>query len=473
MSALIALLCVLLLIVVVVQVARISELVSSKDDRIVPESVNKWTSWLMLAFVFTFLVAVIVSGIQYKNWFLGFGPNTSASVHGAGVDASFAKALFFTGIVFVVTHILLFYFAYKYREDKSRKALFMPHDNKLEVIWTVIPAVVLTFLVVDGLAVWNQATADVADDAVIGTDYIEIEATAYQFGWEIRYPGTDNVLGRKNYRLIDLADNSLGLDFNDIHSQDDFVESDTILLPKGMDVRVRITSKDVLHNFYLPQFRVKMDCVPGIPTFFKFNPIETTEDRRERLGQKNPDGSPKYPEWHTPASADAPDGPKRYEVFNYELACAELCGTGHFGMQRIVKIVEPDEYYTWLANKTSIKSEKTYFELKPSYFKDKLSTEAFAALSKASGNTDVVGSGSVSADGAPTVTNITDSLGNVITTVDSLAVSSVPTTTVTIVDAAKAKVEEVAGEVKSAVKKVDGEVIEPVKKMGKGNRIGL
>ena len=147
---------------------------------------------------------------------------------------------------------------------------------------------------------------------------MEIEATGKQFAWDLRYPGPDGVLGAKNFRKIS-GTNPLGQDWEDIENLDDQHVSE-IVLPVNKQVRVRITAQDVLHNFYLPHFRVKMDAVPGIPTYFVFTPTTTTEEYRERLGSLDKDGNPLYPEWHEPYDETEPDGPKRYEAFNYELA---------------------------------------------------------------------------------------------------------------------------------------------------------
>jgi len=213
----------------------------------------------------------------------------------------------------------------------------------LEVIWTAVPAFVLVILVVKGLEAWNEVMADVAP----GEDYIEIEATGYQFAWDIRYPGADGKLGTKNYRLIDMATNPLGIDWTDEKSIDDVVLSgaDKLVLPKGTKVRVRITAKDVLHNFYLPHFRVKMDAIPGLPTYFVFTPKLTTEEYRENLRE--------YDEWNVPYDETEPDGPTRWEAFEYELACAELCGKGHYSMRRVLEIVEPEVYEEWVAEKNA------------------------------------------------------------------------------------------------------------------------
>jgi cytochrome c oxidase subunit 2 len=245
---------------------------------------------------------------------------------------------------------LLFWYAYKYRKQQGKKALFISHDNRLEVIWTAIPAVVMTFLVVSGLDTWNTAMADISPSEVAGKDYIEIEATGMQFAWLLRHPGKDNLLGTRNYQLID-GTNQLGQDWTDEKNLDDIMP-DRIVLPVGKKVRVRITSRDVLHNFDLPHFRVKMDAVPGMPTYFVFTPTVTTEQYRKNLGELDKDGEPMYPEWHTPSDPEDPTSAPRWKEFVYELACAELCGNGHYSMRRIVEVVSQEEYDRWLAEQT-------------------------------------------------------------------------------------------------------------------------
>jgi cytochrome c oxidase subunit 2 len=218
----------------------------------------------------------------------------------------------------------------------------MPHDNRLEIIWTSIPAVVMTFLVINGLVAWNSVTADVADTAKPGTDYLEFEATGMQFAWLLRFPGKDNLLGTKYFTNI-TGKNPLGQDWRDVKNHDDF-QPDEIVLPVGKTVRVRITSRDVLHNFYLPQFRLKMDAVPGMPTYFVFKPIKTTEEYRADLK--------KLPEWQELNVNGVP----RWKAFDFELACAEMCGQGHFSMRRVVKVVTPAEYEKWVSEQKSFYS---------------------------------------------------------------------------------------------------------------------
>lgn len=338
MTALLAIICVVLIAVIAVQVGKVTELAGKiRGEEEVQEQTNRMNGSIGMIFMVVFLVASVISAYYYKNWMLGYGPHESASEHGESLDYLFNITLFFTGIVFIITQILLFYYAWKYQGKKDRKALFMPHDNKLEIIWTIIPAVVMTFLVVGGLDVWNEAMADVEP----GEEVIEFEATGYQFAWALRFPGPDGKLGARDYTKTSGV-NTLGQVWTDEKNMDDLMV-DEIVLPKGKKARVRIIARDVLHNFYLPHFRVKMDAVPGMPTYFVFTPTKTTEEYREELS--------KYPEYQVPD----PNEPEKmlWETFNYELACAELCGSGHFSMRKLVRIVEEDEYQVWLDGQKS------------------------------------------------------------------------------------------------------------------------
>ncbi len=341
MTALIILLCVFLISIVLVQIGKVTELTAQiKGERETLRDNSKWNGWLSLAFMVVFLVGVTISAAHYKNELLGYGPHKSASAHGDILDGMFFITLVATGIVFVLTHIALFWFAYKYRWQENRKAQFIAHDNRLELIWTAIPAVVMTILVVRGLNAWNTVMADVDPEE----DYIEIEATGQQFNWMIRYPGPDGKIGARDYKLT-TANNQLGIDFRDPKSWDDVVPGQELLLPVGKKVRVRIIAKDVLHNFYLPHFRVKMDAVPGMPTYFVFTPVKTTAEYRNELR--------KYPEYNEPSDPTDPTGKKRWEAFEYELACAELCGKGHYAMRRIFKVVSQEEFDAWYKQQES------------------------------------------------------------------------------------------------------------------------
>ena len=341
MTTLIILFCITLVTIVMVQIGKVYELTNTiKGEQQVLRDNSKWNGWLSLGFLVLFLVGVFWSAWGFKNVMLGYGPHESASEHGKMLDEIFLITLVITGIVFVLTHIGLFYFAYKYRWQEGRKAKFIPHDNRLEIWWTAIPAVVMTILVVNGLNAWNTVMADVKE----GEDYMEIEATGQQFGWTIRYPGDDGKIGTRNYKLTTGA-NTLGIDFSDPKTWDDFIPGQEFYFPVGKKIRVRIMAKDVLHDFYLPQFRVKMDAVPGLPTYFVFTPTKTTSEYRNELR--------KFPEYNQPFDPADPNGPKRWEKFDYELACAELCGKGHYSMRRVMKIVSQEEYDAWYKQQKS------------------------------------------------------------------------------------------------------------------------
>ncbi len=339
MTLLIGILIFAVFIIVLIQVSRITEISRSLRGEEDWKWVNsKRTGIWLLVFGVMFLFLTIASAVYYKNYMMGYGPHVSASEHGHQIDSIWHLTMFFTGIVFVITQFLLFYFAWKYRERKGQKASFI-HDNmKLELIWTTVPSIVLVILLLRGLIAWNDIMADVKDD----DEFLEIEAMGMQFNWMLRYPGEDGMLGTRDFRLTSGV-NPIGQLWSDPKNLDDLQPSE-IVLPVDKKVRVRILAREVLHSFFLPHFRVKMDAVPGMPTYFVFTPSMTTEEYRQELS--------KYPEYQVPADPEDPTGPQKWEVFDYELACAELCGSGHFSMRKVVRIVEQDEYEAWLKSQT-------------------------------------------------------------------------------------------------------------------------
>ena len=352
MTFLLIILSLILIAVISVQIGKVTELSARiRGEEVAEEESNKLHAWLGMIFVVLFLIGCVASSIYYKDSMLGYGPHISASAHGGELDSLFNVTLFFTGIVFVITQVLLFWYGFKYRNQKGRKVLYMPHDTKLEIIWTMVPAIVMSFLVVKGLVAWNEVMADVDDNE----DYIEIEATGMQFLWTMRYPGPDGVLGTRDYKKINSI-NPLGQDWEDVKNLDDIVSSaagEIIKLPVNKKVRVRITARDVLHNFDIPHFRVKMDAIPGLPTYFVFTPNTTTEEYRERLGALDKNGDPLYPEWYEPSDPTDPESKPRWEEFHYELACAELCGKGHYSMRRVIEIVSEEEWSAWMDEQQS------------------------------------------------------------------------------------------------------------------------
>lgn len=303
---------ILLLLSIIWMVYRIQTLVSvvKGSDKKIATGSNKVNAILFVLFLVGSGVLMFWYSIkEFDNYNLPV-----ASEHGVITDQLFWITMAVTGIVFIITHILLFLFPYKYQYKEDRKASFFPENNKLEVIWTTVPAIVLALLVIGGWRAWSDITQPAPENSHV------VEILGYQFAWEVRYPGLDNVLGEHDYRLIS-ASNVSGVDFSDKNALDDFT-SPVVMIPKGEPVLFKIRARDVLHSVFAPHMRLKMDAVPGMPTRFWFTATKTTEEMRAELND---------PE------------------FVYEIACTEVCGRGHFSMRKEIRVVEPEEYRKWLA----------------------------------------------------------------------------------------------------------------------------
>jgi cytochrome c oxidase subunit 2 len=301
--------------VVIFQIAKASEYVSIlKGEEASRQQNNKINGFLMVAFlVLGFIGIYVCNKAYYGKTQLAQG---AASIQGEKVDQMLFVTLIITGIVFVITQVLLFWFAYKYQEDKNRKVFFFAHSTKLELIWTAIPAIALTVLVVFGLRNWFFFTGEPPKNANV------IEVTGKQFGWIFRYPGKDGIFGKKYYKNIDPATNSVGIIWDDKYAQDDIQTEQTMYVVKGQPVKLIIGSRDVIHDVGLTHFRLKMDAVPGIPTTMWFTPIYTTKEMREKTGNPN---------------------------FAYEISCDQMCGNGHYSMKGIIEVVEQEDYDMWMA----------------------------------------------------------------------------------------------------------------------------
>jgi len=303
--------------IVVFQIAKASEYVSVlKGEEHTFQQNNRINAFLFLVFLVLGLAAAYwCNELFYDKTLLG---KPAASEHGEKIDFMMWITLAITGIVFLLTQILLFWFAYKYQYTEKRQAFYYPHNNKLEFIWTAVPAIFLSVLVGFGLYYWFGMTKDAPKDAQI------VEITGKQFNWMVRYPGKDGVLGRKNYRLTDAANgNALGVDWEDGASHDD-IEATEMHLVVGKTVKLVINAQDVIHDVGLVHFRMKMDAVPGIPTTIWFTPKYTTEEMKKITGNKD---------------------------FVYEISCDQMCGSGHYSMKGIIVVETQDEYNRWLAEK--------------------------------------------------------------------------------------------------------------------------
>ncbi|HRF17528.1 MAG TPA: cytochrome c oxidase subunit II [Chitinophagaceae bacterium] len=298
------------------QIAKASEYVAvlRGEERSRKQS-NKINAFLLLAFLVVGLIGVYYCNERLKGKILG----EPASDHGVLVDRMLYITLAITFIVFVITQIALFWFSYKYQESDKRKAFFYPHNNKLELIWTAIPAITLTILVGFGIFYWFKITGDAPKDAM------QVEVVGKQFGWEFRYPGKDGILGKKYFKNVSPENNNpAGQLWDDPANYDDVFVEQEMHLVVNKPVKLVIGAKDVIHDVGLAHFRMKMDAVPGTPTTMWFTPKYTTKQMKEKTG--NPD-------------------------FVYEISCDQMCGKGHWSMRGTIIVETQEEFDAWLAGK--------------------------------------------------------------------------------------------------------------------------
>lgn len=349
-------------VIAIAQLMRVYEISSklrNNNEAEISSGDNKLNANLMLLFMFALFGGFIWLMLTY-GW---TGRGDSASVHGIDIDWLWDLNLIIVVAVFFITNTLLFVFAFKYVRKPGVPAFYYPHNNKLEMLWTVTPAVVLAVIIILGLKTWNETTADAEVES------IRVELFSKQFDWTARYSGVDNTLGKFDYKLttdnnelailtsntIDTAirqmengimgiktledklnDEHLMLapsdreamlkDLNrknklvrllyqmkgrhdsklDAQAWDDFIQKDTLYLCKGKEYEFNFRSKDVIHSAYFPNFRAQMNTVPGMTTRFKFIPSLTTAEMRVKK-----------------------DNPK----FNYALLCNKICGGAHYKMK--------------------------------------------------------------------------------------------------------------------------------------------
>ena len=302
--------------IITFQIAKASEYVAVlRGYERSRKQTNKINGFLLLAFLVIGLIGVVYCNERLKDKILG----APASDHGVLVDRMLYVTLAITFIVFVLTQVALFWFSYKYQEKENQKAFYFPHNNKLELIWTVIPAIVLTILVGVGIFYWFKITGAAPKNAM------QVEIVGKQFGWEMRYPGKDGVLGKKYFKNVNpAANNPVGQIWDDPANYDDVFVEQEMHLVVGKPVQLVIGAKDVIHDVGLAHFRLKMDAVPGTPTTMWFTPTITTADMRKKTG--NPD-------------------------FVYEISCDQMCGKGHWSMRGTIVVETQEEFDAWMAGK--------------------------------------------------------------------------------------------------------------------------
>jgi cytochrome c oxidase subunit II len=259
---------------------------------------------ILAALILILIIASLYLFIAQPYWF-----PTLASVHGQRIDSLFMAVLIVSGIAFVLVQGALGFFVARYGENGRERAAYW-HDNpRAEAFLLIGTAVILTILVFMGQRVWASIYfVDAPADALV------IEATGEQFQWNLHYAGPDGAFGRTDTKLIS-STNNIGLDRTDPAAKDDVTTINEMHFPMGRPVKVRLRSKDVIHSFFLPNLRIKQDAVPGLA-------IEV---------------------WFTPNRAGA-----------YEIACAELCGLGHYRMKGALTIDESQQAFdTWLRMKAA------------------------------------------------------------------------------------------------------------------------
>jgi cytochrome c oxidase subunit 2 len=304
------------------QIAKASEYVAVlRGEEKSRKQTNKVNAFLLLTFLIIGLIGVYYCNEKLKGKILG----DAASDHGVLIDRMLYITLAITFIVFIITQVALFWFSFKYQESDKRKAYYYPHNNKLELIWTVIPAIALTVLVGFGLFYWFKITGKAPKDAM------EVEVVGSQFKWEYRYPGKDGpegkgVFGKKYYKQInDAKSNPLGQLWDDPANHDDiYISGEALHLVVNKPVKMIIGAKDVIHDVGLVHFRMKMDAVPGTPTTMWFTPTKTTKQMIEETQNPN---------------------------FVYEISCDQMCGKGHTGMRGTIIVETQEEFDAWIATK--------------------------------------------------------------------------------------------------------------------------
>jgi cytochrome c oxidase subunit II len=299
------------------QIAKASEYVGiMRGEEKARKQTNKINAFLLLVFLIAGMIGVYYCNERLRGKILG----APASDHGVHIDNMLYITIAITGVVFFITQVILFWFSYKYQASDTRKAYYYPHNNKLELIWTVIPAIALTVLVGFGIFYWFKITGEAPKNAMV------VEITGSQFKWEFRYPGKDKILGKKYFKNIDdAANNPLGQLWEDPANHDDiYVSGEPMHLILNKPVKLVIGAKDVIHDVGLPHFRLKMDAVPGTPTTMWFTPTKTTKQMREETS--NP-------------------------AFMFEISCDQMCGKGHTNMRGEIVVETQEEFDAWILAK--------------------------------------------------------------------------------------------------------------------------
>ena len=322
MSVFIIITLIVLVFVIIYQIGKASEYaVVLRGEEKVKTQTNRTIAFLLLVMFVLGVWGIWECNEMFKDRMLP----VAACKTGENYDLMFKYTIIVTGIVFFLTQGILFWLCFKFQATGKRTAFYFAHNNKLELIWTTIPAIAMAILVAIGLRNWFEVTSVAPANATV------VEVVGKQFNWMIRYPGADNQLGKRDFHKINDANNILGLDWSDPHNMDDIIsQSGELHVVVDKPVKLLIGSRDVIHDVGLPHFRMKMDAVPGITTTLWFTPTITTAKMKELT--HNPD-------------------------FVYEIACDQLCGKGHYSMRGTIIVETQAEYDAWLLMQPSYYSQ--------------------------------------------------------------------------------------------------------------------
>ena len=258
-------------------------------------------------FVAIIIVMIIVASVAFHFWSPWWW--TPVASNWGGMDDTIILTFWVTGAVFIAVCLFMAYCTWRYRYQKDRKAEYKPEDKKLEFHLTWLTTLGVVVMLAPGLVVWHKYVN-------VPKEALNVEVVAYQWGWKYRLPGEDGNLGKTDIKFVS-SENPFGLNLDDPNGKDDLLVDDGDLhLQINKPVKFLLRSLDVLHNFYVPQFRGKMDMVPGLVTFYWLTPIRTGD---------------------------------------FEVLCAEFCGTGHYAMRGRVFVDEEKKYNQWLAQQITFK----------------------------------------------------------------------------------------------------------------------
>ena len=322
---------------------------SNENTEIATDKDNRVNGYLMIGFLIFIYAITIVCFVKWGDLPL---MSNAASEHGVKVDNLMIISMSLIFFVQTITQFLLHYFAFKYKGEKGKKAVFYADNDKLEFIWTIIPTITLAGLIIYGLFTWTEIMGVSEDD-----DPLVVELYAQQFNWKARYSGADNTLGKANVRLIDIdRANILGIDESDPNAQDDIITTE-LHLPVGKPVLFKMRSQDVLHSAYMPHFRAQMNCVPGMITQFGFTPTVTTSEMRQTQEMiKKVANINKIRVAKSKTLIEKGEEPLDSYEFDYLLLCNKICGKSHYNMQMKIIVETQEEYDAWIKEQKLFKN---------------------------------------------------------------------------------------------------------------------